>query len=135
MGRPPIGKVAMTDAERQRRRRERLAAKPDTPPFRDKPHVTKPSPATHRQPNPEPQAEPAIVAQLKARIAELEQERDRYRHMAESGGDEKDRIAKLRAREAERRAKAKVQREARSAALRKAAADRKAKRAAAEAAR
>jgi hypothetical protein len=32
MGRPPIGKKAMTDTERQRRRRERLAAdKPATP--------------------------------------------------------------------------------------------------------
>lgn len=28
MGRPPIGKVAMTDAERQRRRREKAKANP-----------------------------------------------------------------------------------------------------------
>lgn len=32
MGRPPIGKAAMTDAERQRRRRERLAAEHATQP-------------------------------------------------------------------------------------------------------
>jgi hypothetical protein len=69
------------------------------------------------------------VAQLNARAAGLEEERDRYKQMAESGGDQRlqARIAELEAalrqtdrrQEAERVAKAKARREARSAAARK----------------
>jgi hypothetical protein len=78
MGRPPIGKTAMSAAERQRRHRAGL--KP-APRYRDKRHVTKPQtfrdtePVT-KQPDPE-------IARLKARIAELSQVRDRYKEMDE----------------------------------------------------
>jgi hypothetical protein len=74
------------------------------------------------------------IAELEARIAEVEHERDRYKQTAESGGNDRiaEQRAKKRAWEAERRAKAKMQREAKSAALRKAAAERKAKREAAK---
>jgi hypothetical protein len=59
MGRPPIGKQAMTDAERQRRHR---AAQPVTKP------VTKPA----AQPAAKPDRRDQQIASLKARIAELE---------------------------------------------------------------
>jgi hypothetical protein len=61
MGRPPIGKVAMTNAERVARHR-----------------------ALHPKPVTKPVTEPGEVAALKARIAGLEVERDRYKQMAES---------------------------------------------------
>ena len=124
MGRPPIGKRAMTGAERQRRRRARLAEQ------------------ARNERGTQPSADTAAkLAHAQARIAQLEAERDRYKQMAESGGKdgiaelEAKRHAKLRKKEPERRAKSKARREAQSAALRKAAADRKAKRAAAETAR
>jgi hypothetical protein len=93
MGRPPIGTVAMTSTERSRRRRAALATKPAEP-------ATKPSAATKPATKPSPAPDPAKdreIAELKARIAGLEQERDRYKQMAESGGEQqlKDRIAKL----------------------------------------
>jgi hypothetical protein len=60
MGRPPIGKRAMTSTERSRRYRAGLAAKPA---------ATKPAePAT----KPEPDRRDADIARLSARIAELE---------------------------------------------------------------
>jgi hypothetical protein len=67
MGRPPIGKTAMTAAERQRQRRERLRqagqpAKPRPQSFRDSHHVTKQD-----------------AAALQARIAQLEAELARAR--------------------------------------------------------
>jgi hypothetical protein len=82
MGRPPIGKVAMTNTERSRRRRAALAASPHaTKPTEPatKPYVTEP-PAHATKPGPDPRdAEIARltreVAQAKARIAELERER------------------------------------------------------------
>src|SRR5262245_35838901 len=67
MGRPPIGKVAMTSTERSRRRRAGLAANSA---------ATKPvEPATKPQGKPErdpPGPDPAALAQAKARIIELE---------------------------------------------------------------
>jgi hypothetical protein len=87
VGRPTIGKLAMTSTERSRRYRAGLAAKPA---------ATKPAePATKRSPSPgsattlydvlsgytEAVTRPELIAenaQLKARIAELEQERDHY---------------------------------------------------------
>jgi hypothetical protein len=59
MGRPPIGKKAMTSTERSRRRRAGMVAKPDaTKPSR---HATKPDPRDQE------------IARLMARVAELEQ--------------------------------------------------------------
>jgi hypothetical protein len=58
MGRPPIGKHAMTDAERQRRHRAQ---------FRDSKPVTKPAEAD--------KAKDREIASLRARIAELEREK------------------------------------------------------------
>jgi hypothetical protein len=71
MGRPPIGKVAMTSTERSRRYRAGLAAKPA---------ATKTAePATKPKAEPERDDRSAEkdreIAQLKARIAELESER------------------------------------------------------------
>jgi len=63
MGRPPIGKAAMTNAERVARHRA-LHPKPVTKP------VTKPSPAQD--------------AAKDREIAELKAERDRYKRIAES---------------------------------------------------
>jgi ParB family chromosome partitioning protein len=60
MGRPPIGKVAMTSTERSRRYRAGLTAKPA---------ATKP--AEHAT-KPEPDYRDAEIAQLKAHIIELE---------------------------------------------------------------
>jgi hypothetical protein len=68
MGRPPIGKVAMTNTERSRRYRAGLATKPHATKPATKSHATKPAePATKLDPD---------IASLKARIAELEKERD-----------------------------------------------------------
>jgi hypothetical protein len=59
MGRPPIGKKAMTSTERSRRRRAGMAAKPDaTKPSR---HATKTDPRDQE------------IARLTARVVELEQ--------------------------------------------------------------
>jgi hypothetical protein len=68
MGRPPIGKVAMTATERSRRYRARLTAGPAaTKPVGP---ATKPvGPAT----KPTPDRRDEQIAQLKARVAELEQ--------------------------------------------------------------
>jgi len=70
MGRPPIGKVAMTSTERSRRRRAGLATKPA---------ATKPAePATKSSPAPDT-AKDRQSASFKARIAELEAELIRER--------------------------------------------------------
>jgi hypothetical protein len=59
MGRPPIGKAAMTGAERVRKHREKHAAEAPVT------NVTKPASVDH-----------AELARVKARIAEVEQQRD-----------------------------------------------------------
>jgi len=63
MGRPPIGKRAMTAAERQQRRRARL---------RDAPPVTK---SVTKQETAEIERLRSRIAELEARIAELEAKR------------------------------------------------------------
>jgi hypothetical protein len=63
MGRPPIGKTAMTDAERMRRYRLKHG--------KDKP-VTKPRAPVTKQASPDHAALAKQLAQAKARIAELE---------------------------------------------------------------
>jgi hypothetical protein len=71
MGRPPIGKVAMTNTERSRRYRAGLAAQPAATKFATKPFATKPV----TKPSPEPEAsKDQEIAKLKARIRELEAE-------------------------------------------------------------
>jgi hypothetical protein len=65
MGRPPLGKQAMSDAERQRRHR---AAHPVTKP------VTKPAAQAAAQAAAEIAALKAQIASLKARIAELDRD-------------------------------------------------------------
>jgi len=70
MGRPPLGEHAMTDAERQRRRRAKAAEA-----FRDSEHVTKPktNSKTFRDDDRVTKLT-AETASLKARIRELEAE-------------------------------------------------------------
>lgn len=79
MGRPPIGKVAMSDAERQRKRRERLAGKGSsigrvTEPS---PHVTKQTALratepSHRWPRERPTRDAKHIRRLEDRVRELE---------------------------------------------------------------
>jgi hypothetical protein len=134
--RPPIGKVAMSSTKRARSGRARLPTEREQAP---KPAVTFRNSGRATKAMPHDAAKDKRIAELEARIAEVEHERDRYKQTAESGRNA--RIAELenavkrakkRAWEAERRAKAKTQREAKSAALLKAAAERKAKREAAK---
>jgi hypothetical protein len=75
MGRPPLGEHAMTDAERQRRRRAKAAEA-----FRDSEHVTKPktNSKTFRDDDRVTKLT-AETASLKARIRELEAELARER--------------------------------------------------------
>jgi hypothetical protein len=85
MGRPPIGKAAMTSTERSRRYRAGLATKPA---------ATKPATkSAHAEPPPRFAAtlydllsgytEAITRPELKAHIVELEQERDRYKQTGE----------------------------------------------------
>ena len=77
------------------------------------------------------------LAQLNARAAGLEEERDRYKQMAESGGDQRlqARIAELEAALRQTDRKAMAEREARSEAAKAAAAKRKVEKATAQNAR
>jgi hypothetical protein len=75
MGRPPIGKVAMTSTERSRRYRAGLSTKPAAA-TKPAEHATKqeagPRPAPERDWGAELRQREAEITQLKARIAELE---------------------------------------------------------------
>ena len=72
MGRPPIGKHAMTDAERQRRRRERLKSKP----------ASKPEPP--RPTAPQPDARSQREDALQQALATMTRERDHLRREVEA---------------------------------------------------
>jgi hypothetical protein len=65
MGRPPIGKVAMTNTERSRRRRAGLATTRAAPKPATKPDAPKPPEPATKPPGPE-------IAWFKSRIVELE---------------------------------------------------------------
>jgi hypothetical protein len=71
MGRPPIGKIAMTATERSRRYRAGLATKP-TPATKPEPIATKPEPVATKPAEAAIAAKDREIAQLKERIAELE---------------------------------------------------------------
>jgi hypothetical protein len=93
-GRPPIGKRPMTPAERQRRRRAGLTAKP-TSAYRDIEPVTKPT-------SPDNAKLAKELAQAKARIAELERQRMRIAELEgreerpQAGASAQDEITALR---------------------------------------
>ena len=88
MGRPPIGKVAMTNTERSSRYRAGLAAQPAATKFATKPSATKPATKLATKLSPESEAsEDQEIAKLKARMRELEAElaHARSRREAEVG--------------------------------------------------
>lgn len=72
MGRPPIGKLAMTDAERQRRRRERLKSKP----------ASKPEPPRPTAPQPDVRSQREHA--LQQALATMTRERDQLRREVEA---------------------------------------------------
>src|SRR5262245_4464363 len=80
MGRPPIGKTAMSAAERQRRHRAGMVAKPTV--TKPSPDVTKPKPAEVDPSMVEIESLKAEIAALKAELADTVSQLGGQRHQS-----------------------------------------------------